>query len=71
MFQCKLCGATGDKAHTRNYCPTLTVEDKLDRPLPEQLANTRRKANGRRFGVHGPQQDGREFSGVQEPRTNL
>ena len=40
------CGATGDDAHTRNYCPKLTIEEKLLRSLPSVLAATKMQASG-------------------------
>ncbi len=43
---CEICSATGDDAHTRNYCPKLSREEKMLRALPTQLHGTRRQASG-------------------------
>ena len=41
---CETCGATGDDAHTKNYCPMLKV--KMREALPNHLKRTRRQSDG-------------------------
>lgn len=43
---CEVCNATGDDAHTRNYCPLLKDRDRLIDPIPARLKSTRRQSNG-------------------------
>ncbi|XP_040571745.1 uncharacterized protein [Lepeophtheirus salmonis] len=42
-YRCDTCGATGDNAHTRNYCP---MRDSRRRALPMELKCTMRQSNG-------------------------
>jgi len=43
---CEICGATGDKAHTRNYCPKLKQEKKNKLAIPVILKKTMRQSDG-------------------------
>lgn len=49
---CELCGASGDNAHTRNYCPTLKTDDRLKCSVPVCLKKTRRQSNGQIRGLN-------------------
>lgn len=43
---CEECGATGDSAHTRNYCPVLKKEKKMQLAIPVTLKKTKRQSDG-------------------------
>lgn len=47
---CEVCGATGDFAHTRNYCPNLKNENRLSCAIPVSLKKTRRQSDGQLRG---------------------
>ena len=45
VLVCELCGATGDDAHTRNYCPSNAQASRV--ALPTLLKSTPRQSDGR------------------------
>merc|ERR1712129_15215 len=45
VLVCDLCGATGDTAHTRNYCPSNLQASRV--ALPTLLKSTPRQSDGR------------------------
>nr|ACO15593.1 Nanos homolog 2 [Caligus clemensi] len=46
-YRCEICGASGDNAHTRNYCPMRnTTNTNNGRALPMELKCTLRRSDG-------------------------
>jgi len=43
---CEICGSTGDKAHTRNYCPKVKQDKKNKLAIPVILKKTMRQSDG-------------------------
>jgi len=43
---CEICQATGDKAHTRNYCPLVKQDKKNKLAIPVILKKTMRQSDG-------------------------
>lgn len=50
-YKCKVCGATGDKAHTGGHCPNLEGKRSMSFPMIKTNSKGRRKRNSR--GVIG------------------